>query len=97
MQDLERQGRVTRRRSSTDKRRQDIALTDAGLRALRDHVKDGNAWLASALARTLTPAERGLLRLAGELMQQLASVDLELPHPTAPRGERPPDEAGRTR
>ncbi|ATL32076.1 Transcriptional regulator, MarR family [Streptomyces formicae] len=97
VQDLEHQGRVTRRRSSTDKRRQDIALTEAGLRALRDHVKDGNAWLASALARTLTPAERGLLRLAGELMQQLASVDLELPHPAAPGGERPPDEAGRTR
>ncbi|MFZ3573236.1 MarR family winged helix-turn-helix transcriptional regulator [Streptomyces sp. BH097] len=78
VQDLERQGRVARSRSTVDKRRQDIVVTEDGVEALRDHVRDGNAWLASALARTLTPAERGLLRLAGDLMQQLALVDLEL-------------------
>ncbi|MER5217786.1 MarR family transcriptional regulator [Streptomyces sp. NPDC002838] len=77
LQDLEHQGRVTRSRSSTDKRRQDITLTAVGEQALRDHVRDGNAWLAAALARHLSPAERGLLRLAGELMQQLAGVDAE--------------------
>ncbi|WP_086564757.1 MarR family winged helix-turn-helix transcriptional regulator [Streptomyces africanus] len=97
VQELERQGRVTRRRSSTDKRRQDIAVTEAGLQALREHVKDGNAWLASALARTMTPAERGLLRLAGELMQQLASVDLELTHTAAPGEERLQGGEGRAR
>jgi DNA-binding MarR family transcriptional regulator len=97
VQDLERQGRVTRRRSSSDKRRQDIAVTEAGRQALREHVKDGNAWLASALARTMTPAERGLLRLAGELMQQLALVDLEMPHTAAPRAERLPGGEGHTR
>lgn len=78
VQELERQGRVERSRSAVDKRRQDIVVTDDGVEALREHVRDGNAWLASALARTLTPAERGLLRLAGDLMQQLALVDLEL-------------------
>ncbi|MFI5664859.1 MarR family winged helix-turn-helix transcriptional regulator [Streptomyces sp. NPDC051684] len=76
--ELERQGRVTRNRSTVDKRRQDLAVTEDGVEALREHVRDGNAWLASALARTLTPAERGLLRLAGDLMQQLALVDLDL-------------------
>ncbi|MCX3288304.1 MarR family transcriptional regulator [Streptomyces sp. NEAU-H22] len=97
VQDLERQGRVARSRSTTDKRRQDITVTEAGRQALREHVKDGNAWLASALARTTTPAERGLLRLAGQLMQQLALVDLELASTAAPRDERPPEEEGRTR
>lgn len=97
VQDLERQGRVTRRRSSTDRRRQDIAVTEVGRQALREHVKDGNAWLASALARTMTPAERGLLRLAGELMQQLALADLELTSRAAPGDEHLPRRTGRAR
>ncbi|MCX5536383.1 MarR family transcriptional regulator [Streptomyces sp. NBC_00006] len=78
VQELERQGRVTRSRSAVDKRRQDIVVTEVGVEALREHVRDGNAWLASALARSLSPAERGLLRLAGELMEQLALIDVEL-------------------
>ncbi|MDJ1133465.1 MarR family transcriptional regulator [Streptomyces iconiensis] len=79
LRDLERQDSVRRSRSSTDRRRQDIVLTAAGEQALRDHVRDGNAWLAAALAQRLSPAERGLLRLAGPLMQQLADVEAESP------------------
>ncbi|MBT2423708.1 MarR family transcriptional regulator [Streptomyces sp. ISL-22] len=78
LNDLEQQGRVTRTRSAADRRRQDIALTAAGEQALREHVRDGNAWLAEALARHLSPAERGLLRLAGQLMQQLAAAETGL-------------------
>ncbi|MFJ8537021.1 MarR family winged helix-turn-helix transcriptional regulator [Streptomyces sp. NPDC093591] len=75
LQDLEHQGRVTRTRSAADRRRQDIALTAAGEQALREHVRDGNAWLATALTRHMSPAERGLLLLAGRLMQQLAAAE----------------------
>jgi len=35
------------------------------------------AWLAAALAEHLTPAERGVLELASELMQRLAELSTE--------------------
>jgi hypothetical protein len=41
------------------------------------HQRD--LWLADAMARLLTPAERQLLALAGELMQKLAEADTEKP------------------
>jgi DNA-binding MarR family transcriptional regulator len=75
LNELEAQGRISRSRSDTDRRRQEVSITDEGRQALREHVRDGNAWLASALRGTLTPAERGLLRLAAELLQQVAASE----------------------
>lgn len=76
LNDLEARGRIVRSRGREDRRRQEIALTDSGLRALRQHVRGGNEWLAAALRQELTPAERGLLRLAAGLLQQLAASDV---------------------
>lgn len=78
LNDLEDQGRVVRARSRRDGRSQDIQITEAGHEALREHVSDGNAWLAGTLRRTLTPAERDLVRIAAGLLQQLARAEGEL-------------------
>lgn len=75
LNDLEEQGRIVRARSRRDGRSQDIEITKAGRAALREHVSDGNAWLAAALRRTLTPAERDVVRIAAGLLQQLARAE----------------------
>jgi DNA-binding MarR family transcriptional regulator len=75
LNELEDEGRIARSRSDEDRRRQIITLTDTGREALAGHVRDGNAWLAAALSETLTPAERGLVRIAADLLQQLAAAE----------------------
>lgn len=77
LNDLEERGRIARSRGRGDRRRQEIAITESGREALRDHVHHGNAWLAAALEARTTPAERGLLRLAAELLRQLADADVD--------------------
>lgn len=77
LNDLEEQGRIVRVRSRRDGRSQDVEITEAGHGALREHVADGNAWLAATLRRTLTPAERELVRIAAGLLQQLARAEGE--------------------
>lgn len=81
LNDLERRGCIVRLRDEQDRRRQEVHITGKGVDALREHVRDGNAWLAAVLHQTLSPAERGLLRLAAQLMQQLAMS--EVPTDTA--------------
>lgn len=76
LNDLEDQGRIRRSRSEVDARRQNIEITDAGRQALREHVRDGNAWLAAALRATLSPAERGVLRIAAGLLEQVAQAEV---------------------
>jgi DNA-binding MarR family transcriptional regulator len=77
LNDLEEQGRIVRARSRRDGRSQDVDITRAGHEALREHVADGNAWLAAALRGTLTPAERAVVRVAAGLLQQLARAEVE--------------------
>ncbi|RNG22274.1 MarR family transcriptional regulator [Streptomyces botrytidirepellens] len=86
LNELEEQGRIRRSRSEVDARRQNIALTEAGRDALREHVRDGNAWLAEALRQTLSPAERGVLRIAAGLLEQVAGAEVAM----EPRGGPPP-------
>ncbi len=74
LNDLEEQGRIVRSPSRRDGRSHDVDITKAGHEALREHVTDGNAWLAAALRQTLTPAERDLVRIAAGLLQQLAAA-----------------------
>lgn len=76
LNELEEQGRIRRSRSEVDARRQNIAITDAGRDALEEHVRDGNRWLAEALGQTLSPAERGVLRIAAGLLEQVAAADV---------------------
>ncbi|MFF3227195.1 MarR family winged helix-turn-helix transcriptional regulator [Nocardia suismassiliense] len=84
-------GRIRRSRNDTDARQQDIAITEAGREALREHVRDGNRWLAAALRHTLTDAERGVLAIAADLLRELAEAevngtDAAGPDRVAPRG-----------
>lgn len=75
LNELEDQGRVRRTRCDVDARRQNVEITEAGREALREHVRDGDAWLAAALRQTLSPAERGVLRIAAGLLEQVAQAE----------------------
>jgi DNA-binding MarR family transcriptional regulator len=62
-------------RDSTDDRRQVlIRLTPLGRNRLLDDMHARAVWLAHAM-ESLSPTEREVLRLAGELMTQLATWD----------------------
>jgi DNA-binding MarR family transcriptional regulator len=69
---LERGQLVVRRPDARDRRRSLLALTEAGTRALTADMRRRDDWLAAAMERELTRAERELLRLAGDLMERLA-------------------------
>jgi DNA-binding MarR family transcriptional regulator len=84
LNELEEQGRIRRSRSEVDARRQNIAITEAGREALREHVRDGNAWLAEALRQTLSPAERGVLRIAAGLLEQVAEAEVAVEQHSGP-------------
>jgi DNA-binding MarR family transcriptional regulator len=71
--ELERDGLITRTRSTEDKRASVLRLTPAGLDALAADMADRDAWLDAALAE-LTEAEVGLLHIAGRLMDRLAGA-----------------------
>jgi DNA-binding MarR family transcriptional regulator len=73
---LDEDGLIARRADEADRRRIVIVLTPAGRRALEDDMKQRDAWLARAMARALSPTEQELLRLAAQLMELLADVDL---------------------
>lgn len=69
--DLAEAGLVVRSRGDQDRREWRLHLTDAGRDTLLQDMAERDAWLAAALA-TLTPAEVGVLRIAGDLMDRLA-------------------------
>ena len=71
--DLERQGLIGRSRGSTDRRTLLIEITGAGLKALSADKRQRQLWLDAALAGALTPAERALLAIAGDLMVKIAN------------------------
>lgn len=75
LNELEEQGCIRRSRSEVDARRQNVAITEAGREALREHVRDGNRWLATALRQKLSPAERGVLQIAAGLLEQVAAAE----------------------
>ncbi|MFI8834996.1 MarR family winged helix-turn-helix transcriptional regulator [Streptomyces afghaniensis] len=82
LNELEGQGRIRRSRSEVDARRQNVVITEAGREALREHVRDGNHWLATALRQQLSPAERGVLQIAAGLLEQVAAAETALDSPT---------------
>lgn len=71
---LERQHLIVRRPDGQDGRRSLLSLTETGGRTLISDMRRRDDWLAGAMACQLTRAERELLRLAGELMEQLADA-----------------------
>jgi DNA-binding MarR family transcriptional regulator len=66
---------ITRHPDPADGRRSLIAITESGRQMLGRDLRQRDAWLARAMAGHLTPAERGLLRLAGQLLERLAEAD----------------------
>jgi DNA-binding MarR family transcriptional regulator len=69
---LQVEGLVRRHSDPDDRRRARLAITAKGVDALAHDMAQRDAWLAAALEEELTPAERGILELAAELMQRLA-------------------------
>jgi DNA-binding MarR family transcriptional regulator len=81
---LEHDGLVSRTADGQDRRRSVLAITAAGQEVLRRDFRQRDSWLALAMSG-LTPTEREVLRLAGELMDQLADSDTAALRPPADR------------
>ncbi|WP_280272967.1 MarR family winged helix-turn-helix transcriptional regulator [Nocardia wallacei] len=88
LNELDDLGRIRRSRSDIDARQHDIVITDTGREALREHVRDGNVWLATALRHTLSDAERGVLAIAAGLLRELADTPAA-GHPARDDGAAP--------
>ena len=67
---LEERELIERLPDPRDGRQVRIRITKAGRLALREDAKLKEAWLAAAIER-LSPTEREVLRLAGDLMRQM--------------------------
>jgi DNA-binding MarR family transcriptional regulator len=80
--DLERRRLITRRADNADRRKILLKLTDAGGKLLLDDIRGQRTKLAQTVAKTLTPAEQGVLRLAAGLMDRLAEA-------AGPAGSKP--------
>jgi DNA-binding MarR family transcriptional regulator len=72
---LESAGLMRRTPDPADGRQALLGITAAGRRALKEEMAPRDAWLAQAIERVLTPAERDLLVVAARLMERLAEVD----------------------
>jgi DNA-binding MarR family transcriptional regulator len=72
---LEARGLLGRQAHPGDGRRALLAITADGHQALRRDVDARDRWLAQVMAGRLTPTERELLRLAGDLMDRLAGAN----------------------
>ncbi|WP_405869160.1 MULTISPECIES: MarR family winged helix-turn-helix transcriptional regulator [unclassified Streptomyces] len=71
--ELEAEELVVRAPGTADRRRSVLSLTEEGRRALERDMAERDAWLAGALA-SLNATERGVLELAGALMERLADT-----------------------
>ena len=71
---LEAAGLVVRRRSESDRRRVELALTEAGVRVLRSARSRRTAWLAARLQR-LKPAELAAVEAALPALQRLVGEE----------------------
>jgi len=73
--DLEAERLIERRPRESDRRQLDIAITPAGAELIRVHAYARNAWLADAMDKKLTRAERAILVLAAELLDRISDHD----------------------
>lgn len=69
--ELEAEGLIVREPGTIDRRQSVLTLTPEGRRALEQDMAERDVWLAHALA-SLSETERGVLKLAGALMERLA-------------------------
>jgi DNA-binding MarR family transcriptional regulator len=77
---LESHGLVRRVVDPGDNRQSLLTITDAGSTALAEEMAPRDAWVAGAIARELSQAERDILVVAAGLLERLAEVDSGLPH-----------------
>lgn len=67
-------GFISRADHPQDGRRALLALTGAGLAALRADMAERDSWLESAMTATLTSTELEVLRLAAALLERVADA-----------------------
>ena len=70
---LEESGYLTRTPDDVDRRKVNIAVTDAGRGVVEETARRRDAWLEAVLG-DLPPAKRTLLRRAAEVMQEVAGL-----------------------
>ncbi|WP_214411592.1 MarR family winged helix-turn-helix transcriptional regulator [Sphaerisporangium fuscum] len=73
--ELQKDGLVARGRDPRDGRQALITITARGTDALVEDMSHRDVWLAGAMERHLSPAERRILHMAGELMERLAETE----------------------
>jgi DNA-binding MarR family transcriptional regulator len=78
---LEVAGLMRRTPDPSDGRQALLGITAAGRQALKEEMAPRVAWVAQAIERTLTPAERDLLVVAARLQERLADVDADVAVP----------------
>jgi DNA-binding MarR family transcriptional regulator len=76
--DLEESKLIGRRQDQIDRRQSLIEITPLGEDLLKKDARRQASWLAVAMSSALTPAERELLRLAAQLMRQLAEAEVQI-------------------
>jgi DNA-binding MarR family transcriptional regulator len=74
--DLEESKLIIRRQDQVDRRQSLTEITSAGEDLLRNDARRQATWLALAMSSVLTPAEREVLRVAAQLMRQLADAEV---------------------
>ena len=72
---LESAGHLRRTRDPGDGRQFLLSVTGSGALALQAEIRPRDRWLAGAIERELTPAERDILVVAAGLMDRLAAVE----------------------
>ena len=72
--DLEESKLIRRLQDQIDRRQTRIEITTLGEDLLKRDARRQASWLAMAMSSALTPAERELLRVAAQLMRQLADL-----------------------
>ena len=85
--ELDEQGLIRRTADVADRRQVLIEIAQAGQELLVIDAYRQNQWLTETMARKLTKAEREILAIAADLLDQLASEALE-PESTCDSGER---------
>ncbi|WP_404710604.1 MarR family winged helix-turn-helix transcriptional regulator [Sphingomonas sp. MMS24-J13] len=69
--DLDENGFIVRTQNAQDRRQLDIAMSPAGLELIHTDARRQSEWLADAMTKQLTPAERAILVLAAELLDRI--------------------------
>jgi DNA-binding MarR family transcriptional regulator len=72
---LEKRGFVSRQSDEADRRRLLISITEDGKKALEGDIRRREAWLAAAMARCLSVAEREVLFHACRLLDRLTEEE----------------------